>query len=67
MLEMVVDDLNMDGTFSSEVYKVHIFDLGNIDMNERFVDVTGMDERVVDRTGEATRAILYEAHADVKA
>jgi len=44
MLEMAVDDLNMDGTFSSEVYKVHIFDLGNIDMNERFADVTGMDE-----------------------
>ena len=55
MLEMAVDDLNMDGTFSSEVYKVHIFDLGNIDMNERFADVTGMDERVVGSDGRGNQ------------
>ena len=39
-----MDDLNSDETFSDEVYRVYTFDLGVVHMNERFADVTGIDE-----------------------
>ena len=44
MLEMAVDDLNSDETFSDDVYSVYTFDLGVVDMNERFANATGIDE-----------------------
>ena len=44
MLEMAVDDLYFDETLSDDVYRVYTFDLGAIDMDERFADATGMDE-----------------------
>mgnify|MGYP005709565095 CR=1 FL=1 len=45
MLEMAVDDLDLDETLSDDVYRVYTFDLGVVDMDERFADVTGIDER----------------------
>ena len=39
-----MDDLYFDETLSDDVYKVYTFDLGAIDMDERFADATGMDE-----------------------
>ena len=39
-----MDDLNSDETFSDEVYRVYTFDLGVIDMDEIFADVTGIDK-----------------------
>ena len=44
MLEMAVDIINMDETFPNEMFKVHVFGLYVVDMNERVWDVTGMDE-----------------------
>ena len=44
MLEMAVDDLNLDETVSDEVYRVYTFDLGVVDMNERFANATGIDK-----------------------
>tara|TARA_S200000501_G_scaffold308451_1_gene297998 strand:- start:265 stop:402 length:138 start_codon:yes stop_codon:yes gene_type:complete len=44
MLEMAVDDLNSDETFSDDVYRVYTFDLGVIDVDERFANATGIDE-----------------------
>ena len=40
-----MDDLDLDETLSDDVYRVYTFDLGAIDMDERFADVTGIDER----------------------
>ena len=45
MLEMAVDDLDLDEALSDDVYRVYTFDFGVVDMDERFADVTGIDER----------------------
>ena len=38
-----MDDLYFDETLSDDVYKVYTFDLGVVDMDERFADVTAID------------------------
>ena len=40
-----MDDLDLDETLSDDVYRVYTFDVGVVDMDERFADVTGIDER----------------------
>ena len=39
-----MDDLNSDETFSDDVYRVYTFDLGVIDVDERFANATGIDK-----------------------
>ena len=44
MLEIALNILNIDETFTNETYEINICRLYVVDMNERVEDANGMDE-----------------------
>jgi hypothetical protein len=44
MLEITLNILNIDETFTNETYEINICCLYVVDMNERVEDANGMDE-----------------------